>query len=47
MIARPKNADGVYIETLDTMTFDDEGAITSMRAYWSPESSIRRGDTSA
>jgi steroid delta-isomerase len=37
MVARPKNADGVRIETLDTMTFDDAGQITSMRAYWSPD----------
>jgi steroid delta-isomerase len=24
------------IEPIDVMTFDDRGAITSMRAYWSP-----------
>ncbi|MFZ2527730.1 MAG: nuclear transport factor 2 family protein [Rhodococcus sp. (in: high G+C Gram-positive bacteria)] len=25
------------IEPIDVMTFDDEGRITSMRAFWSPE----------
>ena len=33
MIARPTSAGGMVIETLDTMTFDDAGCITSMRAY--------------
>jgi steroid delta-isomerase len=37
MVARPKGADGVRIETLDTMVFDDDGRIASMRAYWSPD----------
>jgi hypothetical protein len=37
MIARPKDAEGVRIDTLDAMTFDDAGRITVMRAYWSPD----------
>ena len=37
MVASPRGAKGVYIDTLDVMTFDDEGLITSMRAYWSPD----------
>lgn len=27
----------IVIEPIDVMTFDDDGAITSMRAYWSPQ----------
>ena len=25
-----------YIDVIDAMTFDDDGKITSMKAYWSP-----------
>lgn len=36
-IARTVNFDPVYrTETLDVMTFDDDGKITSMMAYWGP-----------
>jgi len=38
MIAR---AGGMVIETTDVMTFDDVGRITSMRAYWSPDTIYR------
>ncbi|HVN83229.1 MAG TPA: nuclear transport factor 2 family protein [Candidatus Binatia bacterium] len=41
MIARPTTAKGMVIETLDVMTFDDDGRITSMRAYWSPDTIYR------
>lgn len=41
MIARPTGAAGTIIETLDVMTFDEAGRITSMRAYWSPETIYR------
>jgi steroid delta-isomerase len=41
MLARPRGAKGVVIQTLDVMTFDDEGLITSMRAYWSDDSIVR------
>ena len=35
MLAYPKGAeDSMVIETLDVMSFDDEGKITSMKAYW-------------
>ena len=37
MVARPTGVPGVVIETLDVMSFDDAGRITSMRAYWSPD----------
>jgi steroid delta-isomerase len=37
MTARPKGAGAVVIDTLDTMGFDEDGLVTSMRAYWSPE----------
>ncbi len=33
----PENAKGMVIETLDVMTFDAAGRITSMRAYWSSD----------
>lgn len=45
MIARPKGADGVHIETLDTMVFDDDGLITAMRAYWSNDTIVRSDPT--
>ena len=35
-------AEQVTIEPIDVMTFDDEGRITSMRAFWSPED-VRMG----
>jgi steroid delta-isomerase len=25
-----------YIDVIDVMSFDDDGKITSMKAYWSP-----------
>lgn len=35
MLASPKGAeDSLVIETLDVMEFNDEGKITSMRAFW-------------
>jgi steroid delta-isomerase len=34
--ATPKDS-GMYIETTDLMVFNDEGLITSMTAYWSPD----------
>jgi len=37
MIGRAQGMPGMVIEIVDVMTFDDEGRITSMRAYWSPE----------
>ena len=41
MVARPTGADGMVIETLDVMTFDDQGLVTSMRAFWSPDTIYR------
>ncbi|HTO59155.1 MAG TPA: nuclear transport factor 2 family protein [Pseudomonadales bacterium] len=41
MIARPTAAAGMVIETLDVMTFNDDGLITSMRAFWSPDTIYR------
>ena len=37
MIARPAGMEGMVVDTVDVMTFDDDGLITSMRAYWSPD----------
>ena len=37
MIAHPTGADGMVVDTVDVMTFDDAGLITSMRAYWSAD----------
>ena len=35
MLAYPKGAqDSMVIETLDVMSFDEAGKITSMKAYW-------------
>lgn len=35
MLAYPKGAeDAMVIETLDVMTFDEAGKITSMKAFW-------------
>lgn len=36
MIGRPLGMPGMVVEIVDVMTFDDEGRITSMRAYWGP-----------
>ena len=41
MIARPTGADGMVIEIVDVMTFNDQGLVTSMRAYWSPDTIYR------
>ena len=41
MIARPTGAVGMVIETLDVMTFNDHGLVTSMRAFWSPDTIYR------
>ena len=41
MIARPTADPKMRIETLDAMIFDDEGRITSMRAYWSQDTISR------
>ena len=30
------NDQKLYIDVIDVMTFDDEGKITGMRAFWSP-----------
>jgi len=34
MIARPTADPSMRVETLDVMTFGDDGLVTSMRAYW-------------
>jgi steroid delta-isomerase len=43
MIATLQGADGrrAYIDIIDVMTFGEDGLITSMRAFWSPDA-IRR-----
>ena len=43
MVAKLKGPDGkrAYIDIIDFMTFDEDGLITSMRAFWSPDA-IRR-----
>jgi steroid delta-isomerase len=43
MQATLRGADGkrVFIDIIDLMTFDEDGLITSMRAFWSPDA-IRR-----
>jgi steroid delta-isomerase len=41
MIARPTGADGMVIEIVDVMTFNDQGLVTSMRAFWSPDTIYR------
>jgi steroid delta-isomerase len=41
MIARPTADPSLRIETLDVMTFDDAGLVTSMRAYWSADTMVR------
>jgi steroid delta-isomerase len=42
MLGRPAGMEGMVIEIVDVMTFNDDGLITSMRAYWSPDT-IRPG----
>jgi steroid delta-isomerase len=37
MVARPTADPSMRVETLDVMTFDDDGLVTSMRAYWSAD----------
>ncbi len=37
MIARPTADPSMRVETLDVMTFGDDGLVTSMRAYWSAD----------
>ena len=37
MIGRPAGMAGMVVEIVDVMTFNDDGLITSMRAYWSPD----------
>ncbi|MDX2170520.1 MAG: nuclear transport factor 2 family protein [Deltaproteobacteria bacterium] len=41
MIARPNADPRTRVETLDVMTFGDDGLITSMRAYWSADTIYR------
>lgn len=41
MIARPSADPRMRVETLDVMTFGEDGLITSMRAYWSPDTISR------
>jgi steroid delta-isomerase len=43
MVATLQGPDGkrAFIDIIDFMTFDEEGLITSMRAFWSPDA-IRR-----
>ncbi len=37
MLGRPTGMEGMVVEIVDVMTFNDDGLITSMRAYWSPD----------
>lgn len=37
MVARPTADARMRVETLDVMTFRDDGLVTSMRAYWSAD----------
>lgn len=43
MVATLQGPDGkrAFIDIIDVMTFDEDGYITSMRAFWSPDA-IRR-----
>lgn len=34
MLAYPKGVDGMVIETLDVMEFNDDGKVVAMTAYW-------------
>ena len=37
MLGRPTSMPGMVVEIVDVMTFNDEGLITAMRAYWSAD----------
>jgi len=37
MLGYPHGMAGMVVEIVDVMTFNDDGLITSMRAYWSPD----------
>lgn len=37
MLGYPHGIAGMVVEIVDVMTFNDDGLITSMRAYWSPD----------
>jgi len=37
MVARPNADPSMRVETLDVMTFRDDGLVASMRAYWSAD----------
>ena len=37
MVARPAANPKMRVETLDVMTFGDDGLVTSMRAFWSAD----------
>jgi len=37
MIGHPTGMEGMVVEIVDVMTFDADGKITSMRAFWSPD----------
>lgn len=37
MIGHPVGMEGMVVEIVDVMTFDASGKITSMRAFWSPD----------
>lgn len=41
MVAWPVANAAIRIETLDVMSFDEDGLITSMRAYWSADTIFR------
>lgn len=41
MVARPTADPAMRIETLDVMTLGDDGLVTSMCAYWSPDTISR------
>jgi steroid Delta-isomerase len=41
MVAWPKVDQSMRVETLDVMTFGEDGLVTSMRAYWSPDTIYR------
>ncbi|HVM96325.1 MAG TPA: nuclear transport factor 2 family protein [Candidatus Acidoferrales bacterium] len=37
MLAYPAGMENMVVDTIDIMTFDEDGLITSMKAYWSPD----------
>lgn len=43
MRAYPKGGNGMYIEVADVMTFNEDGKITTMTAYWG-DSNVRTED---